>query len=324
MSTYKAATCVEIGKALEIQDRAIPTDIKPNQVHINTHASVVNFADMERCRGQRDDAPEVPFVPGAVAAGVVLTVGSDVDNVKVGDRVVALNYGKLGGMAEQVVVNAKRVFPIPENVSFSKAAGSVVAYSAAIAALEKKARVQKGDFVLVSGAAGATGLAIIDAAKSMYGCQVIAVCRGQRKHDFLLERGFDRVIDSTQVNLVDTVMEMTGGEGVPVAIDVVGGDVLLDSLKCLSTDGTVVIVGFSSGNVPAIPADVIKQRSLTVMGLNWKTVDSLPIILQAVSEGKLDPYICKEFELDQVNQAYQMVFDKKSLGKVIVCMRKDE
>ncbi|RUS91702.1 hypothetical protein EGW08_000528, partial [Elysia chlorotica] len=230
MTTYRAAVCVQIGKALEIQMKPVVTEIEDDQVQVSTHASVVNNADIERCRGQRDDAPGVPFVPGAVAAGIVLAVGEHVTNVKVGDRVVALNYDKLGGMAEQIVVSKDRVFPVPESLNLSQAAGSIVAYSTSMSALEKKARVQKGDFVLVSGASGATGLAIAETAKNIYECQVIAVCRGQQKHDFLLERGFDRVIDRTKGNMVDTVLEMTGGQGVATAVDVVGGDMLIDCL----------------------------------------------------------------------------------------------
>lgn len=320
MTTYRAATCIQIGKALEIQTRTVPMEINKDQVHICTHASVVNNADIERCRGQREDVPGVPFVPGAVAAGVVQAVGDDVTNVKIGDRVVALNYGRLGGMAEQVVVSGERVFPVPESLTLSQAAGSIVAYSTAMEALEKKAQVKKGDFVLVSGASGATGLAIAETAKNIYECQVIAVCRGQQKRDFLLERGFDQVIDRTQGNMMDTILAMTGGQGPAVAVDVVGGDMLVDCLNCVKTDGTVVIVGFASGIVPSLPSDVIKLRSLTVIGLNWKNLDFVPQVLEAARVGKIEPYIGREFPLDQINQAYQIVFDRKSVGAVVVRM----
>ncbi|KAK3700607.1 hypothetical protein RRG08_032408 [Elysia crispata] len=323
MATYRAATCVQIGKALEIQTRPVVTEIASDQVQIATHASVVNNADIERCRGQRDDVPGVPFIPGAVAAGSVLAVGDDVTNVKVGDRVVALNYGKLGGMAEQIVVSKDRVFPVPETLTLSQAAGSIVAYSTAMNALQTKARVQKGDFVIVSGASGATGLAIAETAKNIYGCQVIAVCRGQLKHDFLLERGFDRIVDRTQGNMVDTILEMTDGQGAAVAVDVVGGDMLIDCLHCVRTDGTIVIVGFASGIAPDLPADVIKTRSLSVMGLNFKNVDLVPVVLDSAREGKVHPYIGNEFPLEQINQAYQMVFDRKSIGAVVVRMQED-
>ncbi|XP_059172549.1 quinone oxidoreductase-like protein 2 [Physella acuta] len=331
---YKAAVCTKLGQPLVIKEFPYPTELKSNEVLIATHAMGVNFADILISKGLYQDRRKTPFISGSELSGKVVEVGSDVGDLKNGDRVIFLSFaGSSAGASEFCVVDRKTVINIPTTLNLVTAAATIVSYGTAMMALTYKAKLKKHEKVLVTAATGATGLAAVDIAKNLFDCQVIAVCGGEEKCQFLKSRGADYTIDYSVDRIRDKVKEITQGGGVDVVMDQVGGETLLDCVKSLAFEGRAITVGYSSGNIPNVPANLLLLKSATLMGVYWGSYaqanpgvfgQSIAQVLKAVAEQKLQPYVGRTFPLEQINEAYQYVLDRKSTGKVVVTLRDEE
>ncbi|CAL1527162.1 unnamed protein product [Lymnaea stagnalis] len=332
--SYRAAVCTKLGDPLVIKEFPHPAKLKETEVLIATHATGINFADILTCKGLYQDRRRTPFTPGGEIAGKIIEVGSEVNNLKTGDRVFVLSFGKVtGGAADLCVADATSVFPVPKNLNLVDAAGTIVSYGTAMLALATKARLKKGEKVLITAAAGATGLAAVDIAKNVFDCQVIAVCGGEEKCKFLKERGADMTIDYSKDKIRDKVKELIKGQGVDVVMDQVGGDTLLDCIKSLAFEGRALTVGYASGNIPNVPANQLLLKSASLIGVFWGSYaqadpatfkKSISQVLQALTENKIKPYVGKTFPLDQINEAYQYVLDRKSVGKVVLKIKEED
>lgn len=326
---YRAAVVNQLGQPLIIQSMPFKP-LKASEVLISTHAIGINFADILMCKGQYQTKLEPPFVPGMELAGKVVEVGADVKTFKAGDRVVAIS---LGAFAEMCVVDSKGVFLVPENLGLTEAAGTIVSYGTAMMGLTRNARLKKREKVLVTAAAGATGLATFDIAKNMFDCEVIGVCGGQDKSQFLKRKGVDHIIDYRTEKIRDRVKEITEGKGVNVAIDQVGGETLLDCVKSLGFEGRALTVGYASGDIPKIPANLLLLKSSSLGGVFWGNyatsnpaawIESIMQVTQGVAEGKIKPFIGKAFPLDQINEAFEHILSRKNVGKTVIKIRDED
>ncbi|XP_048212962.1 quinone oxidoreductase-like protein 2 isoform X3 [Perognathus longimembris pacificus] len=225
---YRAALCTELKQPLAIKEVA-PRPVQPHEVRVDVHFCGVNFADILVCRGQYQERPHLPFIPGVEFSGTVLETGTDVSTVKKGDRVVGVSG--FNGMAEECIIDQKTLWQVPEKVSLQEAAVLPVSYGTAILALEHRAHTQPGDTVLVTAAAGATGLAVIDVATNVLQAKVIAAAGSDEKCKLVMKRGAQYSVNYSQESLKDAVKNLVGSGGVNVAIDMVGGDVFLESLR---------------------------------------------------------------------------------------------
>ncbi|XP_005092255.1 quinone oxidoreductase-like protein 2 homolog [Aplysia californica] len=331
--TYKAAVCTKLGHPMEIRETDFPSSLGASEVLLSVHGNGINFADILSSKGQYQMKVEPPFVPGSEIAGKVVEVGSGVNNVKKGDRVFCILGTSVGGASEYCVADCQGLIPVPDNLSLVEAAATIVNYGTAMMALNRKAKLKKRERVLVTAAAGATGLAITDIAKNMFDCEVIAVCGGQDKCNFLLEHGAAKAIDYTKESIRDKVKEYTGGQGVNVVMDQVGGDTLLECIKSMGFEGRAVTIGYASGKIPSIPANILLLKSASLIGVFWGSYsmanpvafyESITQVLQGVGENKLRPYVGQTFPLDQVNEAYQYILDRKSMGKVVIKMKEED
>ncbi|XP_047561191.1 quinone oxidoreductase-like protein 2 isoform X4 [Lutra lutra] len=227
---YRAALCAELKQPLAIKEVA-SRPVRPHEVRVDVHFCGVNFADILVCRGQYQEKPQLPFTPGMEFSGTVLETGTDVSIVKEGDRVIGVSG--FNGMAEECVIDQKALWQIPERVPLREAAALPVSYGTAVLALEHRARTRPGETVLVTAAAGATGLAVIDVATNVLQAQVfvIAAAGSDEKCKLAMQKGAQSTVNYSQGSLKEAVRKLVGSAGVNVAIDTVGGDVFLEALR---------------------------------------------------------------------------------------------
>ncbi|XP_044530827.1 quinone oxidoreductase-like protein 2 [Gracilinanus agilis] len=228
---YRAAICKKLKEPLTIEE-VPPRPIQPDEVRVDVHFCGVNFADILTCRGQYQESPSLPFTPGLELAGQVMETGTNVSTVKEGDRVISVT--NFNTMAEQCIVDQKEVWQIPEGVSYQEAAALPACYGTAMLALEHRAQTQPGETVLVTAAAGATGLASIDVASNILQAKVIAAAGSDEKCELALQRGAKSAVNYSQGNLKEELKKLTGGQGVNVVIEAVGGEVCRAALhRCI-------------------------------------------------------------------------------------------
>ncbi|XP_074076475.1 quinone oxidoreductase-like protein 2 [Macrotis lagotis] len=324
---YRAAICRKLKVPLTIEE--VPTrPIQPDEVRVDVHFCGINFADILTCRGQYQESPLLPFTPGLELAGQVLEIGTNVSTIKEGDRVISVN--NFGTMAEQCIVNQKNLWQIPDGLSYQEAAALPVCYGTAILALEQRAKTQPGETVLVTAAAGATGLALIDVATNILQAKVIAATGSDEKCKLALKRGAKAAVNYSQGNLKEELKNLTGGRGVNVVIDAVGGDVCLAALRSLAWEGRMVVIGFTGGRILSIPSNLLLVKNVSAMGVYWTRYqkENFPVFsrcmslaLQSCQEGSIRPHIGGVFKLEEINDAFEHVTQRKTTGKVILSVK---
>ncbi|EDO48177.1 predicted protein [Nematostella vectensis] len=324
--SYRAVMCNELGKPLVVEDKFSTENLGTSQVRVAVHSCGINFADILKCIGKYQEKPELPFVPGTEISGEVVEVGSKVTSLSKGDRVLGV-CGQGGGMAEECVLPQTALWKIPSSLSFTQAAALAISYGTAYIGLKHKANLQPGQTVLVTAAAGALGLASVDLAANVFGAKVIGASR-KEKLVIVQEIGATATIDYTRENIKDKVKELTDGHGANVIMEAVGGDVFKQCLKCIAWNGYIIPVGFASGEIPQIPANILLVKNCSAVGLYWGAHskhdpqllrESVDKTLEYFKNGKLKgPYISASFGLDKVNEAFQMILQRKSTGKVVI------
>lgn len=321
----RAVLCKEYGGPddLVIEDVESP-EPGAGQVRIAVHAAGLNFADTLMIAGKYQEKPSFPFSPGLEAAGVIDAVGDGVEDVKPGDRVMALPGH--GGFAEFALAQAERVMKIPDSMSFTDAAGFPVAYGTSHVALENRGHLQKGETLLVHGAAGGVGLTAVQIGKVM-GAQVIATARGAEKLAIARENGADHTIDYSQEDVRERVLDITGKKGADVIYDPVGGDVFDASLRCIAWGGRILIIGFAAGRIPQIPANILLVKNIAAVGVYWGAHmkrdpatlrASLDELLEWYDAGKLHPHVSHAYDLADAAEAMNMLLSRKATGKVLL------
>ncbi len=291
-----------------------------NQVRVEIRACGLNFADLLMQKGTYQDTPEPPFTLGMEIAGIVTEIGNNVTDLKLGDRVAV--YSGQGGLAESGVFDADRAIPVPDSMSFEDAAAIQIAYGTSHIALEHRARLQPGETLLVTGAAGGVGLTAVEIGKLM-GATVIAQARGRDKLAVAQKAGADHLIDADE-DLREQVRALGGAD---VVYDAIGGDVFKAAFRATNPEGRLLPIGFAGGEVPQIPANHLLVKNLTVVGvyiggyLNFRPEvvhDSFTTLFRWHSEGRIKPHISHILPLQDVAEGLQLLRDRKSTGKVVI------
>ncbi len=321
----KAVLCKSWGdpSTLTIEDVPSPP-ITGGEVRIGVHASGINFADILMVAGQYQFRPPFPFSPGLEVAGEVLEIGDGVDNVKIGDRVMAIcNYG---GYAEEVIVPAPMVVPLPDSMSFIDAAAFPLAYGTSHVALTDRAHLKEGETLLVLGATGGVGLTAVELGKHL-GATVIAAAGSTEKLAIAKEYGADFLINYREESIRDQVKAFTGGVGADVIFDPVGGDAFDEAIRAINWDGRLIVVGFASGRIPELPVNRVLIKNCAVMGVFWGAYalnnpqvmfKSLKTLLSWYQEGNLKPHISATLPLEKAAEAMGLLTNRQSTGKVIL------
>jgi NADPH:quinone reductase len=321
----RAVLCNEWGgpERLVVEDVPSPP-MRPGAVRVAVHAAGINFADLLLVSGQYQEKPPLPFTPGSEAGGVITEVGPGVSNFKPGDRVMVL--AGTGAYAEEVVVEATRIVPISSKMDFLSAAGFPVAYGTSHGALDWRAHLKSGECLLVHGAAGGVGLTAVEIGKAM-GAKVIACAGSPEKLDVARSRGADHLIDYSREDIRARVKEITGGRGADVVYDPVGGDVFDASLRSIAWEGRIIIIGFASGRIPQVPANIALVKNIDVIGFYWGSYQkhepellrqSFARLFRWFDEGKLRPHVSHHMDLKEVARAMSLLGQRKSTGKVVL------
>ncbi|WP_084545858.1 NADPH:quinone oxidoreductase family protein [Cupriavidus malaysiensis] len=327
----RAAYCERIGETLLVGD--LPdTPLLTGQVRVDTHASGLNFADLLLLRGTYQEKPQsFPFVPGLEAAGVVVEVCPTVSGVRPGDRVmVGMQFG---GYADQAVVDASSVHPIPDTMGFIEAAALGIAYGTAIGALKWRARLDARETVLVLGASGGAGLAAVQVAKAS-GAKVVAAASTQARADFAVSHGgADLGLTYSHPDWRRAIRESLGVEGVDVVFDPVGGEFTQLAIRCCQAEARYIVIGFACGELPEIRPNIFLVKNLDLIGFYRgyyrsrfpsRVADGFSEIFAWHCEGKIRAHVDRVFPLAEANDALNAITQRHAMGKVVLQTRKEE
>ncbi len=321
----RALVCKEYGPAEKLVIQELPDpQPKAGEVVVDVKAAAINFPDNLLIHGQYQVKVPPPFVAGSEAAGTVSAVGEGVDNVSVGDAVIALPDA--GAFAEKVVVPAMRVIPMAPGMSFEQAAGFSITYATTYHAFKDCAKLQAGETVLVLGAAGGVGITAVELAKAA-GATVIAAASSDDKLAFAREAGADQTINYTTESLRDRIKELTDGHGVDVVYDPVGGELAQQALRGLAWHGRYLVIGFAAGQIPEFPANLALLKEASIMGVWWGTWmakdpqagrQNFIELLGLMQAGKIKPRVTEQFAFEDYVKAFASITERRAKGKVIL------
>jgi NADPH2:quinone reductase len=276
-------------------------------------------------RGLYQLKPPLPYIPGACGAGEVIEVGSGVSEIKVGDRVSFLNY--YGAFAEQIITDEASIVVLPDAMSYEQAATYRLSYNPAYLGMVYRAKLQPGENLLVTGASGGVGLAAVRLGKVL-GARVIAAIGTADKEDIVRQAGADEVVSYTSgPPLREQVKALTDGKGADVILDVVGGDVFDECMRCLNFMGRVIVMGFTSGRIAEAKTNLILLKNASILGVflgGWMTRDLKGIkqlnkdLLGLAVEGKIPAIISQRFPMKDAVLAMDTLLSRKTAGKIVL------
>ncbi|MFA7441112.1 MAG: NADPH:quinone oxidoreductase family protein [Sphingomonadaceae bacterium] len=321
----RAIQCVKPGPPEDLVLANVP-DLQPGagEVRVSTRAMGVNFPDGLIIAGKYQYKPDLPFSPGAEAAGVVDAIGAGVTGVALGDRVISMTI--YGAFAEQVLTRADQLIPIPDAMPFDIAAGFTMTYGTSFYALAQRGALQPGETLLVLGAAGGVGLAAIEIAKAME-AKVIAAASSDGKLALCREHGADDTINYTTEALRDGIRRITPSGTVDLVYDPVGGPLAELALRSLAWGGRYLVIGFAAGEIPRFPANLLLMKGTSAVGVFWGDFvarepaahqANMRALFELYAQGKLRPHIDRHFPLEQTPEAIRRVMDRQARGKVVV------
>jgi len=271
--------------------------------------------------GTYQDTPDLPFTLGMEAAGRVDVVGAEVSTIRTNDRIAV--FAGSGGLAEYGCFPADRCVLIPDGMPFTDAAAFQIAYGTSHLALHHRARLQPGETLLVLGAAGGVGLTAVEIGKLM-GAEVIAVARGRDKLAAAANAGADHLVDSENQDILEEVKALGGAD---VVYDPVGGDQFKAALRSCNPEARLVVIGFASGEVPQIPANILLVKNLTAIGFYWggylrfapeTLTESLAQLFAWYDDGKLRPHVSHILPLERSEEGLDLLRRRISTGKVVI------
>ena len=330
----KALRSHQVGgpETLTLDEVDAPTPGK-GQLLVDVKACAINFPDTLIIRDMYQFKPPRPFSPGGEIAGVVEAVGEGVDGWQVGDKVLG-GTGN-GGLAEKVVMDAGRVFKIPEGVSYEQAASLLMTYGTTIHGLKDRGHIKEGDTVLVLGAAGGVGLSAVELAKA-FGARVVAAVSTEAKGDVARKAGADEVViyprapfdKDTSKELANAFKAACGPEGANIVYDIVGGDYSEPALRSIAWEGRFLVVGFPAG-IAKMPLNLTLLKSCDIAGVFWgaftarepeKYRAQVDELLTMLKDGRISPLVSETFPLEKGGEAIAKLENREAVGKIVVTM----
>jgi len=321
----KAVLCKQHG----LPDTLVVEDVPalkagPGQVVVGVKAAGVNFPDVLIIQGKYQFKPEPPFSPGGEVAGVITQLGAGVHGVKLGDRVIASST--FGGFAQELVTDADRLIPMPDAMDFVPASAFVLTYGTSYHALKDRAQLKSGETLLVLGASGGVGLAAVQIGKAM-GAHVIAAASSDAKLSVCKDNGAHELINYAHEDLRARIKASTGGRGVDVVYDPVGGAYSELALRDTAWNGRFLVVGFAAGDIPKVPLNLALLKGCSIVGVFWGAFTrnqpevnrrNNQELLQMYLDGKVKPHIHATYPLERAAEALNEVMHKRVSGKVVL------
>jgi NADPH2:quinone reductase len=323
----RALVCKEYGppETLVIEEHADPV-AGAGEVLVDIKAAGINFPDVLVIAGSYQVRIPPPFVPGNEAAGIIEAVGAGVNRLQPGDRVIATPSG--GAFADKCVVAEDFCLPLPDALNFEQGAGFTVTYATSYHAFRQCTRLRAGETVLVLGAAGGVGSTAVEIARAM-GARVIAAASTEEKLQFAREAGAEETINYAKVSLRDAVKDLTGGKGVDVVYDPVGGELAQMALRSLAWHGRYLVIGFACGDIPEFPANIALLKEASIIGVWWGTwasrnpresMQNMAALATMVEAGDLKPRVTESYPLERYVDAFGAITERRARGKVVLTM----
>jgi len=321
----KAILCTRYGGPDDLTLGELPDPVAAaGQVVVKVAAVALNFFDTLIIAGKYQTKPTFPFSPAAEFAGTVESIGAGVTAFAVGDRVVG--FMGYGAARERIAIDAARLAKLPQGLEVDRAAGLIVTYGTTYYALKDRAQLRPGETLAVLGAAGGTGLAAIELGKVL-GARVIACASSDDKLAFARAHGADETIDYAHGDLKEGLRRLTGGEGVDVIYDPVGGAYAEQALRSIAWEGRFLVVGFAAGAIPALPLNLVLLKGCDVRGVFWgawterdpaSNRANIADLLRWCAEGKLSTHVHAVYPLEKTADALHALADRQVMGKVIL------
>ncbi|HEX2914388.1 MAG TPA: NADPH:quinone oxidoreductase family protein [Chloroflexia bacterium] len=321
----KALLCKEYGPPEKlVLEELPPVEPGKGQVVVAVKACGVNFPDTLIIEGKYQFKPDMPFAPGSDVAGIVTRVGEGVTRTRVGDPVLApIGWG---GFAEEVAVDEVKLIPLPKDFDLTMAAAFAMTYATSYHALKDRAKLQPGETLLVMGAAGGVGLAAVELGKLM-GAKVIAAASSDEKLEACRQYGADELINYSTEDFKERLKALTGGKGVDVVYDPVGGPYSEVALRNTAWEGRFLVVGFANGEIPRIPLNLALLKGCSIVGVFFgafatrdmkNSFKNFQQLVAWIQEGKLKPLISAKYPLERAADALKSIADRKVIGKVVI------
>lgn len=304
-------------------------DVEPpappaGHVRIKVHAAAANFFDILQVQGKYQVKPPFPFTPGAEVAGAIDALGEGVTGFSIGQPVLA--FASQGAFAEMALAEASRTFAIPAGMAMAEAAALPIVYHTSWFALDYRAKLSAGEWLLVHAGASGVGMSAIQIGLGM-GARVIATAGSAAKRQFAKSLGAEFVLDYSDASWVEEVKTITGGRGANVIYDPVGGDILELSTKCIASEGRLLVIGFASGRIPSLAANRALLKNMSLVGVFWggyvaahpgyigETEKNLERLWQ---QGKIRPKVWSKFPLTECPRALRSLANREVMGKLVL------
>lgn len=321
----RAMNCRAFGPVDDLVLEDVPTPVPgPGEVRLKVAACGVNFPDVLIVQGKYQFKPEPPFAPGGEVSGTIVEVGPEVTGWQVGDPVIATTTW--GGFAEELVIEADRLMRRPESMDEVTAAGFALTYGTSYHALVQRAAIRPGETLLVLGAAGGVGIAAIQIAKAL-GARVIAAAGNATKLEVARAQGADELVNYSEDGYRDRLKALTDGRGVDVAYDPVGGALFEPTLRSMAWNGRHLVVGFASGEIPKVPANLTLLKGCAVVGVFWGQFRRTERDLDAANfrelfalhaAGRIRPLVSATYPLERAREALHDLAERRVTGKIVL------
>jgi NADPH:quinone reductase-like Zn-dependent oxidoreductase len=320
----KSVICTELGnpELLQIKDTEKPTPLK-DEVLVKVEAAGVNYPDALLVQGKYQVVVNPPFTPGNEICGYIEEVGSNVD-FKKGMKVIGLP--EIGGFSEYVCLNKNLVIPISDNISSIAGASLPINYGTTYYALKRRANASRGESLLVLGASGGVGTASIQLGKIL-GLNIIAAVGSDEKEEYVKNLGANHVIRYDQENLKESTKNLTGGNGVDIVIDPVGGDITEQALRATAWNGRLLVIGFAQGEIPKIPLNITLVKGVSIVGVWWgrwtqsspeETAEDFNELIGFMNDGKLNIVPRNIYSIKEIPIALNNFLNRKNIGKTVI------
>ena len=317
-------------EALGLNELTLASQATPQpaagELVVEVHGAALNFSDLLMINNEYQVRPDRPFTPGQELSGIVMATGTDCTHT-VGERVVSKVLW--GAFAEHAIARDDMAMTVPESCDLVDAAAMPVAATTAVVALTESTQVQAGETVLVHAGAGGVGLASVQVARAL-GATVIATAGSLEKCTIAAKWGAQHVINYRKDDFVPFVKALTDGAGVDVIVDSVGGEIGVQSLRCLAWQGRLLIVGFASGEIQNLPSNRLLLKGASAIGVYWSHDVDLPMVRRAEKrmrklweDGLVQPVVDRRQSLKAVPQALKDLAGRRTLGKVVVALRSE-
>lgn len=330
----KAVLSKEVGgpETLVVEDIADPVP-GAGEVLVKVAACAINFPDTLIIRDLYQFKPPRPFSPGGEISGTIEAIGEGVTGWQVGDRVIS-GIGN-GGLQEKIVINAARLFRVPDGIDLVQASALLMTYGTTIHGLKDRGDIEAGETVLVLGAAGGVGLSAVELAKA-YGCRVVAAVSTEEKGEVARKAGADEVViyprapfDKDQSKaLAQAFKDAVGPNGADIVYDIVGGDYSEPALRAIAWEGRFLVIGFPAG-IAKMPLNLTLLKSCDIRGVFWgafvarepeRNAKNIAELFDLWKAGKISPLISETYPLDRAGEAIAKLESRAAIGKLVVVM----